>query len=100
LKHRFEGDFGNTRLHEISPLGIDKWRGKKLAEGLSKSTLNRDLSALKPAMNKAVEWGSPGMRQRALPRASSDLSIHSQETCMNRLRIVRAAERAYGYGCG
>ncbi len=56
LKHCFEGDFGSTRLHEISPLLIDKWRGKKLKEGLSKSTLNRDLSALKAAMNKAVEW--------------------------------------------
>ncbi len=39
-------------------------------------------------------------RQRALPRAGSDLSIHSQETCMNRSRIVRATQRAYGYGCG
>jgi hypothetical protein len=39
--------FGSTRLHEISPLKIDKWRGKKLAEGLSKSTINSDLSALK-----------------------------------------------------
>jgi integrase len=57
LKHCFEGDFGSTRLHEISPLRIDKWRGKKLAEGLSKNTLNRDLSALKAALSKAVEWG-------------------------------------------
>ena len=57
LKHCFEADFGGTRLHEISPLRIDKWRGKKLEEGLSKSTLNRDLSALKAAMSKAVEWG-------------------------------------------
>ena len=57
LKHCFEEDFGSTRLHEISPLRIDKWRGKKLAEGLSKSTINRDLSALKAAMSKAVEWG-------------------------------------------
>lgn len=57
LKHCFEGDFGTTRLHAISPLLIDKWRGKKLEEGLSKSTLNRDLSALKAALSKAVEWG-------------------------------------------
>ena len=57
LKHCFEGDFGSTRLHEISPLRIEKWRGKKLDEDLAKSTLNRDLSALKAALSKAVEWG-------------------------------------------
>jgi integrase len=57
LKHCFQNDFGSTRLHEISPLRIDKWRGKKLAEGLSKNTLNRDLSSLKAALSKAVEWG-------------------------------------------
>lgn len=57
LIHCFEGDFGSTRLHEISPLRIDKWRGKKLAAGLSKNTLNRDLSSLKAALSKAVEWG-------------------------------------------
>jgi integrase len=57
LEHCFDAEFGSTRLHEISPLRIDKWRGKKLAEGLAKSTLNRDLSALKAALSKAVEWG-------------------------------------------
>jgi integrase len=57
LSHCFEGDFGSIRLHEISPLRIDKWRGKKLAAGLSKNTLNRDLSGLKAALSKAVEWG-------------------------------------------
>lgn len=57
LKHCFEGDFGTTRLHEISPLLVDRWRAKKRDEGLAKSTLNRDLSALKAALSKAVEWG-------------------------------------------
>jgi integrase len=57
LRHCFEGTLGSTRLHEIVPLRIEKWRGKKLDEGLSKSTLNRDLSALKAALSKAVEWG-------------------------------------------
>jgi integrase len=57
LKYCFETDFGSTRLHEVSPLLVDKWRGKKLEEKLSKSTLNRDLSALKAALSKALEWG-------------------------------------------
>jgi integrase len=57
LKHCFEGEFGSTRLHEISPLRVDRWRAKKLAMGLSKNTINRDLSALKAALSKAVEWG-------------------------------------------
>ena len=39
-------------------------------------------------------------RQVPRNRLSSDLSIHPQETWMNRLGIVRAAERAYGYGRG
>lgn len=57
LKHCFEGEFGSTRLHEISPLRVDRWRAKQLEAGLSKSTVNRDLSALKASLSKAVEWG-------------------------------------------
>ncbi len=57
LRHCFEGEFGSTRLHEISPLRVDRWRAKQLEAGLSKSTVNRDLAALKAALSKAVEWG-------------------------------------------
>ena len=57
LKHCFAGEFGSTRLNDISPLRVDRWRAKQLDAGLSKSTVNRDLGALKAALSKAVEWG-------------------------------------------
>lgn len=57
IKHCFLKDFGRIRLNEISPLQVDRWRLRRLKDGLSKSTLNRDLSALKAAYSKAVEWG-------------------------------------------
>jgi hypothetical protein len=42
-----------------------------------------------------IAW-SEATRDPPRDRLNGDLSIHSRETCVNRLRIVGAAERAYG----
>lgn len=44
-------------LTEITPSILDQWRLKRLNEGISNATLNRDIGVLKSLMTKAVEWG-------------------------------------------
>ncbi len=47
---------GNRNLTAIHPLSIEKWRVQRLESGIHAKTVNRDLAALKSAINKAVEW--------------------------------------------
>jgi len=43
-------------LLEITPLLIEPWRTKRLNEGISNVTLNRNIATLKSVMTKATEW--------------------------------------------
>ena len=49
--------FHLTKLAEISPLAVERWRTKRVAAGKMPASINRDLAALKSALSKAVEWG-------------------------------------------
>ncbi|KTD60985.1 site-specific integrase [Legionella spiritensis] len=44
-------------LIEISTSTIEQWRTKRLNEGTSNATVNRDVTILKAAIRKAHEWG-------------------------------------------
>lgn len=44
-------------LTEITPSILEQWRIKRLNEGISNATLNRDIGVLKSLMTKAAEWG-------------------------------------------
>ena len=55
LKAAFSELLG-TRLHEITPWLIEKWTAKRIKEGITGSTCNREVAALKAAFTKAVEW--------------------------------------------
>lgn len=44
-------------LIEITPSVLEQWRIKRLNEGVSHATLNRDIGVLKSLMTKATEWG-------------------------------------------
>jgi len=43
-------------LSDVNAWVIEKWRSKRLKEGISKVTVNRDISDLKAALSKAVDW--------------------------------------------
>jgi len=50
-------DLLDTRLDEVTPWLIEKWRTKRTKAGAKTATLNRQLNPLKAMMNRAVEWG-------------------------------------------
>ena len=56
---RLETNFGDLKdkpLTDINSWIVEKWRSKRLKDGVSKSTLNRDVGDLKAALTKATEW--------------------------------------------
>lgn len=49
-------EFFSTNLTDITAWNVEKWRTRRLKEGLKPATVNRDLTALKALVSKAVEW--------------------------------------------
>ncbi len=47
----------DTLLFEVTTAKLEEYRATRLGEGVSKSTVNREISVLKTAWNKAEEWG-------------------------------------------
>ena len=48
--------FHNRRMSSITKSDIDGWQKEQLVKGKKPSTINRQLTALVAALNKAVEW--------------------------------------------
>ncbi len=55
LKRCFNKLF-NKPLAEITPVLLEQWRVKRLNEGISQATINRNITTLKAVITKAVEW--------------------------------------------
>ena len=56
---RLEANFSfldNRPLRDITAWDIQKWRSEQLKAGKAKTTLNRDVTALRAVLSKAVEW--------------------------------------------
>jgi integrase len=47
----------DSRLVDLSPFSVEKWRTTRLKANKAKGTINRDMTALKAALSKAVSWG-------------------------------------------
>ncbi len=50
-------EFLNLPLNDITPLVVEKWRANCLKNKMAPSTVNRNTSALRAVLSKAVEWG-------------------------------------------
>lgn len=48
--------FYERPLTDINAWIIEKWRTERLKSGLSRGTVNKDITVLKAALSKAVEW--------------------------------------------
>lgn len=56
LRVNFADSLG-SRIADLAPFAIERWRTARLKAGRAKSTVNRDVVALKAAISKAVTWG-------------------------------------------
>jgi len=52
----FKAEFWETPLDQITAWNVEKWRRGRLQEGRTVATINRDLSALKAALARALDW--------------------------------------------
>lgn len=50
----FGDDFGRKRLNEITKAEVSKWKAKRRRQGVKPETINRDVGALRAALNDAV----------------------------------------------
>lgn len=57
LRSCFGDDLGSKRLNAITAWQIDKWQSARRKAGKAPATINRDVTALKAMLSKAVEWG-------------------------------------------
>ena len=48
--------FGSARLKEIDPLLIEKYRAVRLKNGVTKSTVNREITIMRKMFNLAIDW--------------------------------------------
>ena len=47
---------GSTKLGDITPVSIEKYRVERLKMGVTKSTVNREITIMKKMFNLAIDW--------------------------------------------
>ena len=50
-------EFTDSRLDQFTAWSFEQWKNKRKANGIKPATINRDLTMLRAALNKAIEWG-------------------------------------------
>ena len=111
------GDYLDRPLTDISPWIVSKWKTNQLKAGKSKATINRDITALRAILAKAIQWDfistdplegleseavdkkpkvrylSAGEEERLRSALSKrDLKIKSERSSANEWRIARGYE--------
>jgi len=85
-------DLKNTPLDQITVWLLDKWQSRRLKEGVSKSTIRRDLAALGGALSRAVEWklieANPIASRKRQERPADERNRYLSTEEENRLRAV------------
>jgi integrase len=56
IRGAFAG-FMDTRIDQLSAWSFEQWKAQRKTSGTAPATINRDLTMLRAALNKAVEWG-------------------------------------------
>ena len=56
LKSNFLEVFGTQKLSDLQPFTLERWRSKRINDGIHPETINRDINVLKATISKAVEW--------------------------------------------
>ena len=49
-------EFMNNRIDQFTAWSFEQWKNKRKSNGIKPATINRDLTMLRAALNKAVEW--------------------------------------------
>lgn len=49
--------FGSLELQSITPLIIERYRSGRLEKGISRSSINREITIMKRMFNLAIDWG-------------------------------------------
>jgi integrase len=103
------GEFMSKSLGDLSVSLVDKWRARRLKDGIAPATVNRDIGNLKSLISKAVEWGvieiNPLQRLKPLPidsngvvRFLSPTEERSLFDALDEREIARVLTRARANG--
>lgn len=79
--YKFTALFKIKNLSEVTTPKLEKYKTYRLSQKVSKSTINRELTTLKHALNKAREWKyleeSPGRFVKKFPYEKTNAKIRS-----------------------
>jgi integrase len=57
LRQAFGATLNSAKLSEVNAFLVERWRSERLRSKKAASTVNRDLSTLRGALSRAVDWG-------------------------------------------
>ena len=91
--------FFSKPLTDISPSILEQWRIKRLNDGISNVTLNRNIATIKSVMTKATEWGflkeNPlkNLKLFKIDRAAKVRYLsQEEETCLRQVLLDRESQ--------
>lgn len=99
-------ELADIRIRDISPRDFERYRTRRLKDGIQKSTLNREFNGVRACLNRAVEWGILDANPLASVRAlkvpepdsarylASDERVRLENALVDREAKLRASRRS------